>query len=146
MIVVGADTRVGGSIIEALLSRDGEVRAFVTNQAVVERLKAKQVKVAVGDVSDSGHVGAAATRCFTAVLIEEAAEDDRERSFAGDAPSVQTGWLEAMRGAEVHRIIWVGRSGPASLEWVEYATVDPTGADLTAIGAEVAALDEVAEL
>ena len=146
VIVIGADTPLGGPIIDSLLSRDGEVRAFVTDAAAAERLKGRRVKVALGDVSDFGHVGAAATRCFTAVVVQAAASDDRERSFAADAPAVLTGWVDAIRDADVRRLIWVGADAPESVPTAEYAAIDPTGGDPAAIAAEVAALDEVASL
>lgn len=146
VIVVGADTPLGPAIVEALLARDGEVRAFVTDRSVGETLKGRKVKVAVGDVSDASHVGAAATRCFTAVLLTDAASDARERSFLADSSAVTAAWVDAMREAEVRRVIWVGDGAPDSIPGVEYAAIDPAGAESAAIAAEVAALDEVAAL
>jgi len=146
VIVIGADTPLGGSIIESLLSRDGEVRAFVTDQKSAERLKSQRVKVALGDVSDFGHVGAAATRCFTAVVLQAAATDERERAFATDAQAVMSGWIDAIGEANVRRLIWVGADAPESVAIAEYATIDPTNGDPAAIAAEVAALDELASL
>ncbi len=146
VIVIGADTALGSPIVRALLDRDGEVRAFVSDAAAGEHLKSQRVKVAMGDVSDTSHVGAAAMRCFTAVVIEEAAHDSRERSFAADRAATVTGWLEALGEAAVHRVIWVGSDPPAAVPAPEYATIDPSGGDPQAIAAEVAALDEVAAL
>lgn len=146
VIVIGADTHLGGPIIDSLLARDGEVRAFVTDAEVADRLKARRVKVALGDVSDFGHVGAAATRCFTAVVLSAAATDERERSFAADPQAMRSGWLGAIRDADVRRLIWVGADAPDSVANVEYAAVDPTDAEPAAIAAEVAALDEMAAL
>ena len=85
-------------------------------------------------------------RCFTAVVLEEAAEDNRERSFAPDAEGTVIGWLEALGEAAVHRVIWVGSSPPVAVPAPEYASIDPAGGDPDAIAAEVAALDEVASL
>ena len=51
VIVVGADTPVGLSIVSALIEPDREVRAFVTDAEVGVSLKARGVKVALGDVS-----------------------------------------------------------------------------------------------
>ena len=82
VIVVGADTPVGLSIVSALIEPDREVRAFVTDPDVSASLKAQGVKVALGDVSDPSHVGGACLNCFSAVLVTEAARDDRERAFA----------------------------------------------------------------
>lgn len=146
VIVIGADSRLGGPIIESLLAREGEVRAFVTDKVAAERLKARRVKVALGDVSDAGHVGAAATRCFTAVIVQEAATDARDRSFAPDAAAVMGGWVEAMRDAGVRRVIWVGADAPITVPVTEYAAIDPTGGEPEAIAAQVAALDDVATL
>ncbi len=146
VIVIGADTSLGAPIIDALLARDGEVRAFVSEEAAAERLKALHVKVALGDVSDTGHVGAAAMRCFTAVVLDEAARDERERSFAPDAKSVVRGWVEAIKEAQVRRVIWVGSDPPATVPAEEYAPIDPTGQGAEAIAARVAELDDAAAL
>ncbi len=108
VIVVGADTRVGAATVDALASRVGELRAFVTDPDHGESLKSRGVKVAVGDVSDGSHVGGAALRAFCAVLIGQAAGDDRERSFAGTPEAVVTAWADGLRDAGVARIIWVG--------------------------------------
>lgn len=146
VIIVGADTNIGRPIVDALLTRDGEVRAFVSDEGVGEQLKARKVKVALGDVSDASHVSAAATRCFTAVLIQDAATDHRERAFSEHPDSTLQGWLTAVEEAQVRRLIWVGAEPPVSVPVAEYASVDPTDADPTAVAAEVAALDEVAAL
>ena len=89
VIVIGADTPGGEEIVSRLLAREGQVRAFVTDRLVAERLKPLGVKVATGDVSDDSHVGAAATRCFSAVLLTAAASDDRERVRHTQAPDVR---------------------------------------------------------
>ena len=108
VIVVGADTDLGTAIIEALRPEAAEVRAFVTDVDTAERLKARGVKVAVGDVSDGSHVGAAARNAFCAILLAEATTDDRERAFAATPSKVVTAWADALRGAGTARVIWVG--------------------------------------
>lgn len=143
---MGADTALGRTVVDALLSRDGEIRAFVSDESVGASLKEQKIKVALGDVSDASHVGAAATRCFTAVLMEAAAHDDRERAFGSDPTSVAQSWLDAIGEAGVRRLIWVGPNAPAVVPVPEYASIDPTGAESSAIGAEVAALDDLAAL
>ena len=97
--------------------------------------------MALGDVSDPSHVGAACLRCFSAVLVTEAAHDGRERSFASGPEAVLAGWVDAVREAAVNRVIWVGEGG------TEVAGI-PTAMVTADDGAPgmVAALDDVAEL
>ena len=142
VIVIGADTPRGDEVVRRLLSRDGEVRAFVTDRAVAERLKPLGVKVATGDVSDDSHVGAAATRCFSAVLLTAAASDDRERNFASTPERVVEGWRSAVAEAEVRRAIW-GMEGDVEPNTPEHAVVDPSDPDLAE---RIAELDDAAEL
>jgi len=129
-IVVGADTEPGRAIIDALVHPGREVRAFVTDPGVVTELKALGVKVALGDVSDDSHVEAAALHCFTAVLVTEAARDDRERSFARGEREVLEAWARAVVNAGVHRVIWVDHREPPAVELPEVARVAPDDADL----------------
>lgn len=107
VIVVGADTRIGQAVISTVCRSAAEVRAFITFDSDTDRLKEQGVKVAIGDVSDSSHVEAAALYCFCAVLVTEAAHDDRERAFARQPDDVLAGWAEAARNAGVQRVIWV---------------------------------------
>ena len=92
VIVIGADTPTGEAVLDALLPRDGEVRAFVTDVAYGTALKDRGVKVAIGDVSDGSHVGGAAMRAFCAIAAVEAAHDERERSFAKTPDAVVAAW------------------------------------------------------
>ena len=141
VIVVGADTPTGRAIVEALIQPDREVRAFVSDIAVAEDLKRLGVKVALGDVSDPSHVGAACTSCFSAVLVTEAASDNRERSFARTADAVLDGWVEAVADAQVSRVIWVGE-GARSVD-AESASVLLSEPD---IPSTVVALDDAAKI
>ena len=149
VIVVGADTEVGTAIVTALLPRQGEVRAFVTDIGAAEDLKRRGVKVALGDVSDGSHIGAAALSAFDAVLVATAADDERERAFASDRDAVIAEWAEALADAAVTRAIWVGDAiVPAGVtaavpESAAVAVVDRTP---EAVAADVAALDEAATL
>lgn len=142
VIVVGGDTAIGRSIIDALLEPDREVRAFVTDISSAEELREAGVKVALGDVSDPSHIEGACTRCFSAVLVTEAAFDDRERSFARTPEAVLKGWVDAVRGAAVTRVIWVG-GGALPVADVETASVAVTEPD---IAARVAELDDARTL
>lgn len=139
VIVVGADTESGLKIIAALGPPGREIRAFVTNEDVAAELRRGGVKVALGDVSDESHIEAAATRCFSAILVTEAATDHRERSFASTTTQVLEGWSRAMSSAEVRRVIWVTGDEPPSVGVSEVATVDPTHPDLPSL---VVALDD----
>lgn len=142
VIVVGGDTAVGRSIIDAMVEPEREVRAFVTDISVAEELREAGVKVALGDVSDPSHIEGACTRCFTAVLVTEAASDDRERSFARTPEAVLRGWVEAVRNAAVTRVIWVGE-GALPVDDVEWASVALSETD---VPARVAALDDARTL
>ncbi len=143
VIVVGADTVVGRAIVEGLIEPGREVRAFVTSVDVATVLRGRGVKVALGDVSDDSHVEMAATDCFTAVLITEAAEDRRERAFASSPSQVIEGWAKAVTAAGVRRVIWVGEGEVPATETRETARVPPSHRDLVA---EVAALDSARSL
>jgi nucleoside-diphosphate-sugar epimerase len=145
VIVVGADTPLGLSIVSALLEPEREVRAFVSDVDVSLSMKAQGVKVALGDVSDPSHVGAACLNCFSAVFVTEAARDERERAFARDRRTVLDGWTEAAREADVSRVIWVDAVGdlpPTGID--ETAVVNPD--EIDDVAAEVVRLDDVATL
>ena len=130
VIVVGADTNNGLAILDAIAEPDREVRAFVSDEIRGAALKKKGVKVAVGDVSDESHVEGAATQCFTAVLIAEAAQDDRERSFAANELEVLEGWATAVATSGVRRVIWVHDGATPETRVSESAKVDPGDPDL----------------
>ncbi|REK12244.1 MAG: hypothetical protein DWQ40_11740 [Actinobacteria bacterium] len=141
VIVIGADTPIGSRIIDALVDPPREVRAFVTDETEGQRLKDKGVKVALGDVSDDSHIQGAATRCFSAILITEAARDDRERSFAKSEDQVLASWANAVAG--VKRVIWVhdGETPPVKVpEVAVVATGDPDVVE------RVVALDDAASI
>ena len=145
VIVVGADTEVGNAILAALADRDGEVRVFVSDPDEAEELRRKGLKVAIGDVSDGSHVGGAALGAFGAVLLETAATDGRERSFADTREAVISAWADGLRDAQVQRVIWVGSVPvPEVLHTAatEVAGVPSTDRTPKAIAADVARLDE----
>ncbi len=145
VIVVGADTRLGTAIVEALIEPQREVRAFVTDPDHGIRLKSIGVKVALGDVSDPSHVGGACLNCFSAVFVTEAAEDDRERAFAADRRVVLRGWAEAAREASVTRVIWVDSLGGLPDTGIdETAVVNPRSVE--DVAGEVVRLDDAASL
>ena len=142
VIVVGADTPLGGQVLSALASRDGEVRAFVTNGADATDLRQAGVRVAVGDVSDASHVAGAALDCFTAVLLTDAAFDDRERSFAPDGAAVLAAWDTALVEARVRRAIWVGAVPSAGSTVSDSVVVEIGDRSPITIAAEIAELDD----
>lgn len=141
-IVIGADTDLGRAIVDALIEPGREVRAFVSDITSAEELRKAGVKVALGDVSDPSHIEGACTRCFSAILVTEAAVDDRERSFARTPEAVLKGWVDAVRGAAVNRVIWVGE-GALPVDDLEWVAVDLTEPD---IPARVAELDDARSL
>lgn len=139
VIVVGADTPVGEHIVEALLEPGREIRAFVTSIPSAERLRSLGVKVALGDVSDSSHVEGACMNCFSAVLVTEAATDDRERSFANRPQAVLEGWSGAIRN--VQRVIWVSNDPVPPTRVTETAVVASIDSDHRLVADRVASLD-----
>lgn len=141
VIVVGADTATGSAIVDALLEPGREVRVFVSDEAQGITMKQKGAKVALGDVSDDSHIESAAKRCFSAILITEAARDSRERSFARSEEQVLTGWASAV--AEVKRVIWVTDGEPPPVKPKEVAVVRLSETDLVE---RVVALDDAAEI
>ena len=148
VIVVGADTDVGDAVVEIVRLSAPEVRAFVTDEDAAASLKERGVKVAIGDVSDSSHVEAAALNCFCAVLVTEAALDGRERAFADHSDAVVAGWAGAARNAGVQRVIWVtgGEGGKPLPESVgEVATVAVED-DVDAAARAVGRLEEAEKL
>lgn len=144
VIVVGADTASGRSIVERLVSPDREVRAFVTDAGAAESLRGLGVKVALGDVSDDSHVAGACLNCFSAVLVSEAASDARLRSFAPTPERVLEGWGKAVQSAAVRRVIWVaGDEAIPTTSIAEVATIERSRPDLAEA---VYALDQAAHI
>ena len=150
VLVVGADTPVGATIVNALTDREGELRCFVTDLDVAADLRSLPAKVALGDVSDGSHVGAAGLNCFSIVFICAAATDTRERAFCTTPAQVFEQWQEAITMAGARRIIWVedaGTTGSGSrITANEIAVI--AGAELSDrdIAERVVALDEVSDL
>jgi len=143
MIVIGADTPAGEAILRSLDANEREIRVFVTDENVGPELREAGFKVATGDVSDDSHVEAAATRCFSAVLISEAATDSRERSFADTEGEVLAGWAKAVSNSNVTRVIWVTDGDYPDTDVTEVAVVDPSHAGFEKT---VVDLDEAANL
>lgn len=141
VIVVGADTPHGQEIVDSLLDPRREVRVFVSDSEIGAEMKSRGAKVALGDLSDESHVEAASARCFTAVLIAEAACDGRELSFAKSTSQVLRGWANAVAG--VQRVIWVHDGEIPPVKAPEVAVVRPDEEDLVGL---VVKLDDVAEL
>ncbi len=152
VLVIGADASIGSAVLEALSERDGEVRAFVSDVLAAERLRSMGCKVALGDVSDASHIAAAALGCFSIVCLTEAAHDDRERSFATSPDSTMEAWREAIEETDCRRVIWVetaatsGSGAMISGMQKETAVVQAADRADQAVGAEVAALDDAAQL
>jgi putative NADH-flavin reductase len=143
LIVVGADTPAGNAILEEVSPREREIRVFVTDEDRGLELKDLGFKVATGDVSDDSHIEAASTRCFSAVLIAEAATDERERSFAKTREEVLAGWARAISSSAVTRAIWVLDDDPPDTDVAEVVAVKPTDPNLAR---SVIDLDEAASI
>ena len=140
LLVVGADHAIGEAIVRQTVAPDREVRAFVTDPVRAAELKSLGAKVAIGDLSDEGHIAAAATRCFAIAFVLDAVVDGRELSFA-DEKAVPGSWAAAARAAGVRRVIWVGAEGP-EVGISEVATVAVADRAPSDIAAEVAELDD----
>lgn len=132
--------------MKTLLSRDGEVRAFVSDGSAGMRLKNLRVKVAMGDVSDASHVGAAAIGCFSVVAISEAAVDDRERAFAATTEDVVEAWSQAIADAAPQRVIWVQHptTPQPRLHAPEVLVIADEGTDLVQLAERVAFAEDTA--
>ena len=141
VMIVGADTPIGEAIVRHMTHRDGEVRAFVSDPDAADRLKEAGVKVATGDVSDASHVEAACTNVHTAVLLTEAADDGRQRSFESSADAVVRGWAEAVVAARVKRVLWVA-PGEAPMTSVSEEAVVDSRIDVETLVRRVVELDE----
>lgn len=126
LILVGADTPTGDAILAKVEPGPREIRVFVTDERRGVELKRRGFKVATGDVSDESHIEAAALRCFSAVLIAEAAHDNRERAFASSAAQVMNGWARAIADSGVTRVIWVTGDDHPETAAPEVTSVDPS--------------------
>jgi nucleoside-diphosphate-sugar epimerase len=144
VIVIGADSPLGEWITSRLAAPDREVRAFVSSPAAGARLKQSGIKVAIGDLSDEGHIGAACTHCFGAVMIEEALRDGRELAFASPDRAA-SGWVAAAAEARITRVIWVGGNPPV-FSSPQSAVVSVEGRSASEVADEVAYLDDLAQL
>lgn len=147
-IVIGADADLGYRVAAALTRRQGEVRGFVTDPASAGPLRRLGIKVAVGDVSDASHIEGAAHDAFSAVLMAEAALDDRERSFASSYEALVEAWASGLKDAGVRRIIWVGADPipPRLADGTESASIDTGVLSPDEVAAEAARLDDLAAL
>lgn len=148
VIVIGADTPAGDAIVDALLPEAVEVRVFISDEDRTTEFKERGTKVATGDVSDASHVEGAAMRCFCAVMVVDAAEDDRTRSFANDPETTLAGWANAVRASGVTRVIWVGPPDrladlPSSVPEVAHV---PLEGDLETVARQVSRLEEAASI
>jgi uncharacterized protein YbjT (DUF2867 family) len=146
VMVLGADTPLGEVILNELIQPDREVRAFVSDPEFAARYKARGVKVALGDLSDVSHVEAACLNCFTVVAVGPAVVDGRELAFESDPARLAAGWAEAVAGARITRLIWVGEPRPGHPVRVPEQANLPVAADPSDTAREVARLDDAASL
>lgn len=144
VMVLGADHSLGEAIAMRLSAPDREIRAFVSSPEAAARLRDAGIKVAIGDLSDDGHIAAACTNCFGVVAVEPALYDERELAFAS-ADEAAKAWATAAKDARITRIIWVGGHPPAfNTPQSAVVTIENRAAD--EIADEVAYLDDLAEL
>ncbi|MCP3973723.1 MAG: hypothetical protein GY720_04440 [bacterium] len=149
VIIVGADTPLGAATVDALLPRPSEVHAFVTSPDFAIELRSRGVKVALGDISDGSHLGGAALNAFCAVLIGQAATDERERSFATDRDGVLAAWADGLVDAGVKRIILVDDYPPPeqmTTAQAQFAQVLTTEREPAEVAQEITALEDAAQL
>ncbi len=149
VIVIGADTKLGHAIVPALRPASGEIRLFASDEDAVAAYR-PFTKVAVGDISDGTHVGGAAIGAFCAVVIAEAAHDERERFFASTPDELFAQWADGLEEAGISRVIVVGEAGelpdPIRLDRIgaEYVLIDTTDKDPATIATEVSAAEDAA--
>jgi uncharacterized protein YbjT (DUF2867 family) len=143
LLVVGADHPIGAAVVRLTAAPDREVRAFVSDPEQAFQLKSMGAKVAIGDLSDEGHIGAAATRCFSVAFVIPALDDGRELAFA-DRPNSLIGWARAAEQASVTRVIWIGGGAPESRVPESAHVSDEGEPDL--IASRVAEIDDLAKL
>lgn len=141
VIVVGADTPAGEAIARRLLEPGREVRVFVSDEDSAASFRQLGAKVALGDLSDDTHIEAAATRCFTAILITDALGDGRELAFTTSTATTLKRWASAV--SKVQRVIWVHDGDTPDVAPDEVARVSPNDPDLVS---KVADLDEARSL
>lgn len=149
VIVIGADTPLGRATMDELLPRSSEVRAFVTSPEAANTLRSQGVKVALGDISDGSHVGGAALNAYCAVLIAEAAYDDRDRAFADTPQAVIRTWVDGLNDAAITRAIFVGDPPEAATLaglQAELAVVTTEARPAAEVAAEVSRLEDAIEL
>ncbi|MGQ0848613.1 MAG: NAD(P)H-binding protein [Actinomycetota bacterium] len=144
VMVVGADHPIGEAIVNRLLGPGREVRGFVSSPEIGARLKMAGVKVAVGDLSDEGHLGAACASCFAVVLVAPALVDGRDLAFAAPEAAARA-WALAAVAANVKRAIWVG-ADPPPLRTPEVAVVATERLTPAEVADRVAILDDLATL
>jgi nucleoside-diphosphate-sugar epimerase len=146
VIVIGADTQIGHAIVPALRPASGELRLFASDPDAVAAYR-PFAKVAVGDISDGSHVGAAAIGAFCAIVIAAAAHDDRERYFAAGPDELFAQWADGLADAGVTRIIVVGnpdeipRPNPLEATSSDYHHADTRNRNLEDIATVVAQLE-----
>lgn len=143
LLVVGADHPLGAAIVSRTVHPEREVRAYVSDPESAANLKAQGAKVAVGDLSDEGHIAAAATRCFSIAFVIAALDDGRELAFA-DRDASLAAWARAAEQSGVTRVIWVGEEPPTT-GVDEVALVGGSG-DPIRIADQVAEIDDRATL
>ena len=145
VIVIGADDPTGDAVLTALRGRAGEVRGFVSDRNTGDRLRATEVKVAIGDLSDASHIEAACTNSFCAVLVTAAADDGRELAFAGPEETIR-GWAAAIAAAGVTRALWVTDDVQAASEFKDATPqsrlIDVRGRSPEEVATVVADLDD----
>ena len=145
VIVIGADTPLGEVIIEGLMPRESEVRAFVSDVDKGLELRRRGAKVAIGDLSDGSHVGGAATRAFCAIFVASSAGDDRERSFADTPLEVYRQWRDGLADSGIKRILWVDENPPPAFitdSAPETVHVDVSAKTPQQVSEEVARLED----
>jgi len=110
ILVTGGTGFVGPKIVHALRAEERDVRALVRRPESGRQLAAWGVDVAVGDVTDAGHVRAAADGCTHVVhlvAIIRGRPSDFQRVMVDGFRNV----LEAARAAGVERIVLMSALG-----------------------------------
>src|SRR5690606_9215013 len=100
-LIVGANGHVGRAILSELAGQDVRVRAFVRNPARVD-IRAPNIEVATGNLSDIGSVQSALEGVETAFLSS---------TFDPSLPDLQIRFIELAKAAGVRRIVQLSGTG-----------------------------------
>lgn len=119
VMVIGAETALGETVVRRLLRTGGQVRVFIDpeHDDLIDDYRAVGVKVARGTVDDVGLLELALAQVHTVIHATDSLLDPPGEVLDGIASVA-----EAALGANVRRIVWpswLGAEAPGGDEWLE---------------------------